>query len=138
MSSRNLLSLLALLLATALPVFADEASLDDGARASASGAAIAALKEAPRAGIENVDGEQLSAAIGHYARARSLLIAAIREFDSGNRVASPDALLDSKEWRLEVVSRAEELERVLDPQPRLSKGGVRYNPDNRLLGEAGK
>lgn len=87
-------------------------------------------------GIESAQGERLAAAVGHYARARSLLLAAIREFDSGKKLATPDVLLDSAEWRSSLIDRATELERVLDPQPRITTGGVRYQPDTRLLGGA--
>jgi hypothetical protein len=83
-----------------------------------------------------VQGERLAEAIGHYARARSLILAAIREFDAGKKVASPDVIIDSAEWRSSLIDRATELERILDPQPKLTSGGVRYNPDTRLLGEA--
>jgi hypothetical protein len=85
------------------------------------------------AGIIEVDPEVRSAAIGHYARARSLLIAAIREFDNGYKLAKPDAILNSNEWRSDVISRAEDLERVLAPQAKASKFGVKYEADSRLL-----
>lgn len=78
--------------------------------------------------------EDLAAATGHYARTRSLLLAAIREFDAGYKLANPDALMDSQLFRETLLTRAKELEHVLDPQPRASKGGVRFNPDSRLLG----
>lgn len=84
-------------------------------------------------GILEVDPEVRSAAIGHYARARSLLIAAIREFDNGYKLAKPDAILNSKEWRSDVISRAEDLERVLAPQAKASKFSVKYEADPRLL-----
>jgi hypothetical protein len=78
--------------------------------------------------------EDLAAATGHYARTRSLLLAAIREFDAGYKLANPDALMDSQLFRETLLTRAKELETVLDPQPRASKSGVRFNPDSRLLG----
>ena len=96
---------------------------------SASGSSI---------GIERASGEKLATAIGHYARARSLLIAAVGEFDKGLKLANPDAVLDSKEWRITLVNRAEELEKVIDPQPRVSKGGVKFSADSRLLDGANK
>ena len=91
---------------------------------------------ASNATLERAKGEQLSRAVGHYARARSLLIAAIREFDKGYKVANPEAILDATTWREEVVSRAADLERVLDPQPRASNVGAKYEEDTRLLDEA--
>lgn len=90
---------------------------------------------APRvARLETAQNEDLAAAVGHYARTRSLLIAALNEFDAGMKLANPDSLLDSKRFRSGIIDRAEELERVLDPQPRATKGGVKYNADPRLLG----
>ena len=99
----------------------------------------AALAPAERPlGIEAAKGERLAAAVGHYARARSLILAAIREFDSGKKLATPDVLIDSAEWRSSLIDRATELEKVLDPQPRITQGGVRFQPDTRLLGEANR
>ncbi len=89
-------------------------------------------------GLERVSGEKLATAVGHYARARSLLIAAVNEFDRGYKVANPDAILDSKAWRGTLVDRAEELQKVIDPQPRATRGGIKFNADPRLLNEAGK
>jgi hypothetical protein len=84
----------------------------------------------------HASGEKLATAVGHYARARSHIIAAIREFDTGRKFADPEPLLDSSQWRNNLISRAEELEKVLDPQPRSSKSGARFDPDPRLMGEA--
>lgn len=86
--------------------------------------------------LARASGENLSAAIGHFARSRSLLIEAVREFDRATRLADPNALLDTKRWRASLVDRAQELDRVLDPQPRASKGGIKFNADKRLLNEA--
>ena len=85
------------------------------------------------ASLQTAGTEQLAAAIGHYAKSRSLLIAAIREFDKGYKLANPDALIDSKTYRNTLITRAEEMEHVLDPQPRASKGAVSIDPDSRLL-----
>lgn len=74
-------------------------------------------------------------AVGHYARARSLLIAAIREFDKGVKTANPDSLIDSEAWRNTLLDRSEDLEHILAPQPRISEGGVQYEPDSRLISE---
>lgn len=85
--------------------------------------------------MERASNDELARAVGHYAKARSLLLAALREFDTGAKIASPNSLIDTKQWRQVVIGRAEDLERVLDPQPRVSKGGIRFNPDPRLLGQ---
>ena len=84
--------------------------------------------------LETAQNEDMAVAVGHYARSRSLLIAALNEFDSGMKLANPDSLLDSKRFRAGIIDRAEELERILDPQPRATKGGVKYSADPRLLG----
>lgn len=92
--------------------------------------------EPDKAPLQHARGERLASAVGHYARARSLLIAAIREFDRAQQLADPSSLLDPKKWRTTLVKRGEELERVLDPQPRLTVSGIKFNADPRLLGEA--
>ena len=82
--------------------------------------------------------EVAAEAVAHYARSRALLISAIHEFDKARKLAKPDELLDSTKWRNTLVDRAEDLERVLDPQPRVTKGGIRFEADSRLLPEAKK
>lgn len=77
--------------------------------------------------------ERREAAVGHYSRARALLVEALREFEAGRKIARPDMLLDAEEWRISVVSRTEELNRVLDPKPRVSKSGVYFNANPLLL-----
>ena len=84
--------------------------------------------------LQVASGEELATAVAHYARSRSLLIAAIREFDAGRKSADPGALIDSQAWRDILLARAQDLEKVLDPQPRASKTGITTNPDPRLLG----
>ena len=81
------------------------------------------------------DSERGGAAIGHYARSRALIIEALAEFELGKRLADPDMLLDSQQWRMTLDSRAEELNRVLDPKPRITRSGVRYKANSRLIRE---
>ena len=97
-----------------------------------------ATRTASRMTLEKAEGTTLAAATGHFARARSLIIAAIQEFDAGTALASPDAILNSTEWRKSLINRAEELEHILDPQPQITRGGVRYSADSRLLKETRK
>lgn len=80
--------------------------------------------------------EVAAEAVAHYARSRALLVAAINEFDKGRKLAKPDELLDSSAWRTALIDRAEDLERVLDPQPRATRGGIKFEADPRLLPEA--
>lgn len=75
-----------------------------------------------------------SAARGHYARARALLVEALEEFEQGRKLARPDLLIDTEEWRISVISRTEELNRIIAPQPRVTAGGVRFRANNRLIG----
>lgn len=88
--------------------------------------------------IEVAKGEKLSKAAGYFGRARSLLLAAVEEFDKGVALVDPSALLDIPTWRSGVTTRIDELGRVLDPQPRVSKGGARYEPQQKLLGRKPK
>ena len=86
--------------------------------------------------IEKANQKQLSASIGHFARSRRLLIEAIREFDSGVKISDPSSLLDPNQWKNTLIDRAEDLDRILSPQPRLSRDGVQYPSDSRLLEES--
>lgn len=88
--------------------------------------------------IERAKGEKLATAMGHYGRARALLISAIREFDKGMELVDPNALLDTRLWRETVLERADEIARVLDPQPRATKTGIRFGNETRGVGDAGK
>ena len=63
---------------------------------------------------------------------------AVREFDTGLKLANPQVLIDVSEWRNDLLDRAEDLEKVLDPQPRASETGVTFQGDPRLLSEAFK
>ena len=77
--------------------------------------------------------QRTQAAVGHYARARSLLVEALAEFEAGRRAARPDLLIDPEEWRISIISRTEELNRVLDPQPRVTSSGVRFKAGDHLI-----
>lgn len=74
-----------------------------------------------------------SAALGHYARARAMLVEALAEFEQGRKYARPDMLLDPEEWRLSIVSRTEELNRVIDPRPRVTRAGVQFRANKMLI-----
>ena len=74
-----------------------------------------------------------NAALGHYARARAMLVEALAEFEQGRKYARPDMLLDPEEWRLSVVSRTEELNRVIDPRPRVTRAGVQFRANKMLI-----
>jgi hypothetical protein len=84
--------------------------------------------------------ERREAAEGHYSRARTLLLEALAEFERARDIARPDLLMNSEEWRSSVVARAKELDKVLNPQPRVVRGGFRAEAVPSLLrhGQEGK
>ncbi len=85
--------------------------------------------------FEKASPAKQSIAAGHLARARSLLIAALNEFDAGVAKADPSSLIDTGTFREGIKARAHELDRVLDPQARESETGVKYSADTRLLNQ---
>lgn len=112
--------------------FADGVDTDSSATSEARARlAPAGTSAAPK--FEKASAEQQSIATGHFARARSLLIAALNEFDSGVRKADPSSLIDTGMFREGIKSRARELERILDPQAKESESGVKFSADSRLL-----
>lgn len=131
--------------ATPLPIKAPIAKEEKPAASGNSSAAHPTQKLAPAKpsglkpmgpSLKNVQGEKLAQATGHFARARSLLIAALGEFDKGLELANPDALFSSSDWRSDVTARARDIEHILAPQPRETTGGIKFQADPRLLGEA--
>lgn len=100
--------------------------------------AVSAQDQARAVSLGQANQEQTAEAIGHYARARALIVAAINEFDKGRRIARPDDLVEPAKWRNTLIDRAEDIERILDPQPHVTKGGIKYSADPRLLPEARK
>ncbi|MCC6953079.1 MAG: hypothetical protein IT290_03080 [Deltaproteobacteria bacterium] len=71
-----------------------------------------------------MDPERRAASLAHYARARTMLLESLAEFERARDIARPDLLIDGEQWRNNVISRAQELDRVLNPQPRSVAGGV--------------
>jgi hypothetical protein len=84
--------------------------------------------------VERAEGITLSKAVGHWSRARTYLNLAVREFDKGTELVDPDAIIDAKELRSEILNTIQILERVIDPQPRATEEGVRYNAAPELIG----
>jgi len=82
---------------------------------------------------ERADGEMLSAAQGHYARARHFTLKAVKEFNLGVRSVDPQAVLDVDQWRNTLMDRSEDLERVLTLQPMANQQGVAFRPAPRLV-----
>ena len=84
-------------------------------------------------GIEKAEGARLSIAIGHYTRARQLLLSAVREFDKGVKLANPEILIDIEKWRANINGRAQDLEVIISPQPRVSNEGVTNTGDIKIF-----
>jgi hypothetical protein len=97
---------------------------------------FSAMADANSKGLGSARPEVAAEAVAHYARSRALLVSALHEFDKGRKLARPDELIDSTKWRNTLIDRAEDLERVLDPQPRATRGGIKFEADPRLLPEA--
>ncbi len=77
--------------------------------------------------------ERRNAAIGYYSRARALMVEALAEFEQGRKYAQPDLLIDTEEWRLTTITLTEQLNRVIDPKPRVTKDGVIFRANPRLI-----
>ncbi len=84
-------------------------------------------------GIQVAEGAALSKAVGHYSRARQLLLMALKEFDRGAGIASPETILDQEKWRVKLGELADDLTVVISPQPRISKEGVMNDPDIKIF-----
>jgi hypothetical protein len=98
----------------------------------------AGMADVRTVGIGQASQERAAEAVAHYARSRALLVTALNEFDQARKLARPDELIDPVKWRNTLIDRAEDLERVLDPQPRATKGGIRFSPDPRLMPDKAK
>ena len=86
--------------------------------------------------IENADKKTITAATGHYSRARSLLISALKEYDRGVKRADPSSIVNSKKVRNSIIYSARELERLIAPRARKSESGIQYSEEPGLLNEA--
>ena len=105
-------------------------SRHDYAPASSFGGASAASLNN---GSEHASAERMQAALGHYSRARTLLVDALAEFEQARGIARPDLLLDAERWRSTVIDRTQELDHLLDPQPRITTGGARFRANPLIL-----
>ncbi|HMO19048.1 MAG TPA: hypothetical protein PKA63_13155 [Oligoflexia bacterium] len=77
--------------------------------------------------------ERATIARAHMSRARALLVEALAEFEESRKYARPDLLIDSEDWRLRVVSLTEQLNRVIDPRPRVTREGAVFRAPPRLV-----
>lgn len=81
---------------------------------------------------------RINRATAHYARSRSLILAAIDEFDKARQLADPSLLLNGDQWRAGLVEKAKQMERVIAPRAREADAGVALPGDSRLLGSDNK
>ncbi|MFN8391976.1 MAG: hypothetical protein U0136_16925 [Bdellovibrionota bacterium] len=77
--------------------------------------------------------QRRNAALGHWGRARAMLVEALAEFEQGNKYARPDMLINPEEFRLSIISHTEELNRLLDPKPKVTRDGVQFQASPRLI-----
>ncbi|MCB0328491.1 MAG: hypothetical protein KDD70_02475 [Bdellovibrionales bacterium] len=84
--------------------------------------------------IERAEGLTLQKAVGHWARARKYMLLAIRELDSGLEDVDPSSVIDADELRSRMLDHIQVLDRVLDPQPRVTEGGVTFQAAPEFLG----
>jgi hypothetical protein len=88
--------------------------------------------------VEYASAQRGKAAVGHYARARTMCVESLQEFEAGRKYARPDLLIDSEQWRLNMVSLCEQLNRVIDPKVKIDRGGIRVSASPRLIKRARK
>jgi hypothetical protein len=77
---------------------------------------------------------RITRAVAHFERARSLIAAAIEEFNSGASIADPSAILNPQELRASLAKATSQLESVISPRPRKAVIGIKMKADPRLLG----
>lgn len=100
---------------------------------AASLAAMIVLMPEAASSQDYASPERTRGAVGYYARARTMLVEALAEFEQGRKLARPDVLIDSEEWRLTLISLTEQLNRVIDPQPRVTQQGVIFRGNPRMI-----
>lgn len=77
--------------------------------------------------------ERATVARAHMSRARALMVEALAEFEEAKKYARPDMLIDSEDWRLRVISLTEQLNRVVDPKPRVTREGAVFRTPPRFV-----
>ena len=82
---------------------------------------------------KRIDDDAFASAVGYYARSRHFIIKAIQEFDAGVAYVDPSVLINISQWRNTLIDKAEDLERILTPQPLADPQGVIFNPDQRFI-----
>lgn len=77
--------------------------------------------------------ERANAAVTYYSRARTMLVEALAEYEQGRRYAQPNMIHDPEEFRLELISLTEELNRLVDPHVKITRDGVRVKANPRMI-----
>ncbi len=94
---------------------------------------ITVKAEESMAGQQYASKQRATVAKAHMSRARALLVEALEEFEESKKYARPDLLIDSEDWRLRVVSLTEQLNRVIDPKPRVTREGAVFRVPPRFM-----
>lgn len=76
---------------------------------------------------------RLNRAAAHYQRSRAHLLSAIDEFNKASKLANPKMIMDVNAWRGAVSKSAQDLARILAPQPRHSVSGVKLESAPNLI-----
>ncbi len=77
--------------------------------------------------------QRANAAVAYYSRARTMLVEALAEYEQGKKYARADMLHDSEEFRLTLISLTEQLNKLVDPQIRITRDGIRVRANPRLI-----
>lgn len=96
-------------------------------------AGISCFSSAVSADQQYASRERATIARAHVSRARALLVEALAEFEESKKYARPDMLIDSEDWRLRVISLTEQLNRVVDPKPRVTREGAVFRTPPRFV-----
>jgi hypothetical protein len=82
--------------------------------------------------LQDASSERRSAAVGHYSRARTMLIEAIEEFEHARTIARPDLVLNGDDFRAGLIQKIDDLSKVIEPQANVARAGARF--DDRTVG----
>jgi hypothetical protein len=83
------------------------------------------------------DTERAAVARGHYSRARAMLLEALDEFEQGRKIARPDLFFNPETFRADIITRTEDIAKILNPQAAISIGGEQFKGSPELLTEPG-
>jgi len=138
-STFNTLAFFSLILMNVLPAQADGEYLG-GTRDTTRGRDLAydqssssdhsSRSDSKLVSIENASPERRAAALGHYSRAKTMLLDALDEFARAEQIAQPNQVLISSAWRASVEMQSRDLDRIINPEARVSVSGARFEASN--------